>query len=179
MAWQDEMIPTLRVMLGDLSETAPTYSDDSLEQTLLVAAKQVTAALVFDRAYAASVQNGTLSPDPTLGDAANESFVNLVTLKAACILDRTEASLSARRAIVVRDGSSMIDLSKVAESKVRLIEKGWCAVYADAALEYQYRRTQGVAGAAVMGPIRLFAWESFGASAFTGGDARGRDNFHN
>ncbi len=179
MAWQDEMVPTLRYMLGDFSATNPTYIDDTLEQTILVAARQVTSALIFDQVFVTSMQNGTLTPDPTIGDNKNEAFINLVTLKAACILDRTEASLAARRAIIVKDGSSAIDLSRVAQNKIALIEKGWCAVYEDAQWDYQYRRTQGVAGAAVMGPIRLFAWESFGTAAFGQGDARSRGNLFN
>lgn len=168
MAWQDETVPTLRVMLGDLSETAPTYSDDSLEQTLVVAAFQVLAALRFDQEFVASASQVTIKPDPTATATKNDVFVNLFTLKAAAILDRTEASLAARRGIIVKDGGSTIDLSKVAEAKRKLLEKGWNAAYEDAKFEYQYQRAQGVAGAAVLTPFRLFAWEAFG------GDARAR-----
>jgi hypothetical protein len=176
MAWQDELVATLRVMLGDLSAT-PTYSDDSLEQTLVVGAFQVSASIPFNPPFAASVSNVTLTPDPTLDATRNDSFSNLTTLRAAAILDRTEASLYARRGIIVKDGSSAIDLSKVADAKLRLLEKGWNAVYEDARWEYLYNRIQNVAGAAVLTPFRLFAWDTFGRSAFGNGDPRNRANW--
>lgn len=175
MAWQDEMIPMLRVMLGDLDEDNETYSDDTLEQTLLLAAKQVSATLTFDQTFVSNMSALTLSPDPTAGADKNDSYVNLVTLKAAAVLDRTEASLAARRGIIVKDGSSSIDLSKVSQAKLRLLEKGWNAVYDDAKFEYQMQRSQSVAGAAVMTPFRLYAWEAFGASTLS--SPRDRDVF--
>lgn len=157
MAWQDELIPTLRVMIGDLDTTALVYSDDSLESILLVAAKQVATTISFEQAFVISVQNGTLTPDPTIGVNTNDGFVNLFSIKAAAILDRTEASLAARRGITVKDGTSMIDLSKVADAKIRLLEKGWNEVYDDAVFEYRYLRSQTVAGAMVLGPFRIYA----------------------
>lgn len=178
MAWQDETIITLRVMLGDTDEAAPTYSDDSLEKTLLVGAKQVLASLTFDQEFVVGVNAGTLSPDPTAGANRNDAFVNLMTLRAAAILDRTEASLAARRGIVVKDGSSAIDLSRVAEAKRRLLERGgWNAAYEDAKFEYLYQRAQNVAGAAVLTPFRLYARQSLGGGSFNDGDGRDRNNF--
>lgn len=164
MAWQDELIPTLRVMIGDLDETAFVYSDDSLEQILLVAAKQVATTISFEQTFVISVQNGTLTPDPTVGANTNDGFVNLFSIKAAAILDRTEASLAARRGISVKDGTSAIDLSKVALAKIRLLDKGWNAVYDDAVFEYRYLRAQTVAGAMVLGPFRLYANQRWGGS---------------
>lgn len=172
MAWQDESIPTLRVLLGDVDEAAQIYSDDSLESTLVVAAKQVLAVASFPTAYAASVANVTLSPDPTTGSGQDDAFVNLFTLKAAAILDRTEASLAARRGIVVKDGTSAIDLSKVADAKIRLLKLGWNAVFDDALFEYKYQRTNGVCGAAVLTPFRLFAWDAFGGTSAFGAGRR-------
>ena len=174
MAWQDEMIPVLRVLIGDVDTTNETYTDDSLTNVLLVAAKQVATTLVFTQSFTASVANGILTPDPTLSDTADTNFVNLVTLKGAAILDRTEASLYARQGIVVKDGGSAIDLSKVAEEKRRLLETGWNAVFEDAKVEYLYNRLQGAAGAAILTPYRLFAYESFGQAPF-GMDGRSRN----
>jgi hypothetical protein len=165
MAWQDELVPTLRVLIGDLSETAPVNSDDSLELLLVVAAKQVSSEAVFDTDFSSSVDNVDITPDPTLGAAKDDDFANLVTLKAACILDRADARVAANRAVLVKDGSSAIDLSKISQDKLKLIEKGWCAVYADALFSYQYIRTSGTAGAAVLGPFRLYAQNWAGGSA--------------
>lgn len=177
MAWQDEMIPVLRVLIGDPAADTQTYSDDSLQSTLLVAAKQVSAAIGFPVQYTAEVNKGKLTPDPTAGETKDDNYVNLVTLKAAGILDRNEASLAARRGIIVKDGGAAIDLSKVAEAKRKLLEKGgWNAAYEDAKFEYLYQRAQGVAGAAILTPFRLYAWESFGTSPGMG-DPRARNLF--
>jgi hypothetical protein len=176
MAWQDELVPTVRVMVGDLDETAPAYSDDRLEQLVALAAKQVAAeGMVFNQAFAGSVADSTIAPDPTLAATRDDSFANLVTLKAVCILDQSDARVAANRAILVKDGSSAIDLSKVSAEKLRLLDKGWCAVYADAKFEYQSLRTSAVAGAVILTPFRLYAQGSYGG--FPIGDPRGRDTF--
>jgi hypothetical protein len=179
VAWQDELVPVLRVLIGDVDQTNYTYTDDSLTNVLLVAAKQVSFEIYFPQAFTASVQTGLLVPDPTVAATRNDDFANLVTLKGAAILDRTEASLYARRGIIVRDGSSAIDLSKVSAAKLALLDKGWNAVYDDTKFEYLYRRVQGAAGSAVLTPFRLFAWETFGTSGMIDGDPRNRNNFFN
>jgi len=171
------MVPVLRVLIGDTDEDNQTYTDDSLEQTIVVAAKQVATSVTFNNTYTATLATVKITPDPTAAATKEESFVNLVTLKAAAILDRTEASLAARRGIIVKDGGAAIDLSKVAEAKRKLLlTGGWNAAYEDAKFEYLYQRAQCVAGAAVLTPFRLYAWSSFGVSPFSG-DARSRNLF--
>jgi hypothetical protein len=173
LAWQDEMVPTLRVLIGDLDEDNPTNSDDNLELLLVVASKQVAAEAVFDTEFSASVDDVEITPDPTDAATQDDSFVNLVTLKAACILDRADARVAANRAVLVKDGSSAIDLSKISQDKLKLLKQGWCAVYEDALFSYQYVRTSGAAGAAVLGPFRLYAQNWAGGSAGGYGGAGG------
>lgn len=157
MAWQDEMSIMVRVMIGDTSAT-PTNSDDSLEQLLALSARQVLNELSFDQEYTVNVENATISPDPTAAATLDDAFINLVTLKAASILDRSGAGLAAKRAILVKDGSSAIDLSKVSESMIKLLEKGWSAVYADAKWQYLYDQSSSIPGMAIMTPFRLYAY---------------------
>jgi hypothetical protein len=167
LAWQDEMTPTLRVMLGDVDETSPTYSDDRLEQLLALAAKQVSSEARFDQAFVGNVENALITPDPTAAATKDDNFVNLVTIKACCIMDLADARVAANRALLVKDGNSAVDLSKVSAEKRALLSKGWCAVYADAKFEYQNARTSGVAGALIIGPFRLYAqgpWGGYGPS---------------
>ncbi len=122
MSWQDEMIPITRVLINDLAAT-PTYTDDRLEQLLLVAARQVNSEMAFPQDFVIDVGNGTLLPDPTLGDNKNDSFINLVTQKAACILDQSVAVIAAKQAISVKDGTSAIDLRGVSECSTIKQEK--------------------------------------------------------
>lgn len=154
MAWTDDMTTILRVLVADPAST--TYTDDTLQQTLVVAAFQVIQQVTFDQAYTLSISNVTIVPDPTLTATQDDSFVNLVTLKAACIVDRGAAITAANQAIFVRDGSSTIDLREILKGKLALLAKGWCAVYEEARLEFLTNK-QSVAGAAVMTPFRTVA----------------------
>lgn len=154
MAWDDDMTTILRLLVAD--PNSETYSDDTLQLTIIVAAFQVLQQVDFPTAYALSVANVTMAPDPTLTATKDDSFVNLVTLKAACITDRGAAITAANQAIYVKDGSSTIDLRAILKGKLRLLAEGWCAVYDDELLKFQSNR-QGVAGAAIMTPFRTVA----------------------
>jgi hypothetical protein len=161
MAWQDEMTEVLRVMLNDLSST-PEFADEALQRVLVVAAGQVTVAMKFSQVFVADRVNRDITPDPTddIGGTRDESFINLVTLKAGAIIDRGAARLAATQGIVIRDGSSMVDLRGQLGGQLKLLDKGWNAVYEEEALKYQAGQVR-VAGAAVLGPFRLFAgWDN-------------------
>lgn len=155
MAWEDEMLPILRCLINDIAEAA--FSDDTLTSTLVVAAYQVVQQLTFPAEYTIKVSDQIISPDPTVDGSKDDAFINLVTQKAACIIDRGSAITAATQAIAVRDGSSAIDLRSVFAGKLELIKKGWCAVYQDTKLEYQTGNF-GIAGAVVMSPFR--SWRS-------------------
>lgn len=155
MPWQDDMTEILRVLVNDTEDT-PTYSDSKLERVLVVAAFQVIRELEFSQDFVVNVAQTSITPDPTATATKDESFVNLVTIKAACIIDRGSAVVAAGRAISVRDGGSSVDLRGVFGAKLQLLQKGWCAVYEDAKLEYQAGQVR-VAGAVVMTPFRLFS----------------------
>lgn len=159
MAWQTDMTEVLRVLLGDMDDP-PTYSDAKLQRVLVVAAFQVLQQLDFSYDFVTSIGEGEITPDPTDEATKDESFTNLVTVKAACIVDQGSAILAAGRAIAVRDGGSSVDLRGVFGAKLQLLQKGWCSVYEDAKLEYQAGQVR-VAGAAVLTPFRLFAREVY------------------
>ena len=153
MAWQDVADTVLRAMINDLDST--NYTDDRLEQILVVAAFQVNIEMKFNNAYTISVSNVSISPDPTASATKDDSFINMMCLKAACILDKGSAVLAASQAIKVKDGSSAIDLEGIFKGKLALLKEGWCAAYEDAKLEYMTGQSR-LAGAAVMTPFRVF-----------------------
>lgn len=142
----------LQMLVND--PTGTTYTTDILTRCLVVAAFQVKQDADFSAAYVTDIVGLTITPDPVDMDQPDESFVNLVCLKAACILNRGAAVVAANRAIAVRDGSSSIDLRSVVLSQLKLLEKGWCAVYDDQLFRYQSDQFNGFAGAAVMTPFR-------------------------
>ncbi len=94
MAWQDEMIPMLRIIINDFSET-PDYNDGQLTQVLTVAAKYVSQEISTTNTYVITM-GCTIAPDPTeLGD---DAFVNFVVLKAACLIDQGKLRTAAMSA---------------------------------------------------------------------------------
>lgn len=158
MAFEDDAVEILRVLVDD-TETPPKYTDAKLLRVLTVAAFQVLNELEFSQDFQVSLGNQTVTPDPTDDATRDDSLVNLVTLMAACVMNRGEAVAAAQRAIAVKDQGSAVDLRGVFGAKLQLLEKGWCAVYEDAKLQYQTGRER-VAGAAVMTPFRLYAFST-------------------
>lgn len=157
MYWQAEFITLLRVLIDDLS-SPQTYNDKRLTQVLAVAAQLVTNELNFPSKFRVDIQALTIEPSPVDRESTrDENFINLVCIKAACLIDRGETRKSVGQGIAIRDGSSSIDLRGSMDGRLRLLEKGWCSVYDDTKLEYQANRNGTIAGAAIMTPFRVFA----------------------
>ena len=151
--WQAEMTTLLRVLIDDIGSTQ-TYADKRLVHVLAVAAQLVATEFNFK----VDVQALTIEPSPVDRDSTrDENFINLVCIKAACLIDRGETRRSVGQGIAIRDGSSSIDLRGSMDGRLKLLEKGWCAVYEDTKLEYQASRNGTIAGAAIMTPFRVFA----------------------
>lgn len=155
MAWQDVSTEILRNLLGD-TETVQTYTDAKLIRVLMVASFQTVLEVDFLQTYSIAIVAQTITPDPTNPTTQDDSFVNLVTMKAACIIDHSSAVLAAARAISVRDNGAAVDLRGVFGANLQLLEKGWCAVYDDTKYKFQADR-RGIAGAAIMTPFRLYS----------------------
>lgn len=155
MAWDEEMNIITRALINDID--ASKFTDDRLNQAILVATRFVLAEVSFPIDYVIDVVNETMIPDPTSAAYRDENIINLATVKAACIIDRGSAAEASGQAIRVRDGQSEVDLRDAFKAKLDLIKLGWCAVYIDMKTEYAYARTGQVIGAAVMTPFRLFA----------------------
>lgn len=166
MAWQEEWTILLREYVNDTSAT-PRYSDDRLEQALVVGARLVLTELPFPTAFVADVVNITITPDPTATATRDDNFSNLAIAKTACIIDRGGASSAADQAIRVKDGASEVDLRAVFAAKQALLNKGWCAYYAEMKQEYQLSQQGTVVGAAIFTPFRLYAGLGGGAHGAT------------
>lgn len=155
MAWDEEMNIITRALVNDMDSTK--FTDDRLNQAILVAIRFVQADLDFPIDYVVDIVNERVTPDPTVTAYRDENLINLATIKTACIIDRGAAASAADQAIRVKDGASEVDLRSTFQAKLDLIKLGWCAVYEDMKTEYAYARTGQVIGAAVMSPFRLFA----------------------
>lgn len=136
MSWQTECTRILRFLIDDL-ESTPEYSDDRLQETLLVAAQYVMQDVDLSVTYTVDVDQLTLSPDPT-SSPKDDVMINLMCLKAGCIVDKSRYRSKIKTAgIMVKDGQSTIDTRGVGENYKVLLDKGLCAEYEQAKIDYQ------------------------------------------
>lgn len=155
MAWETDCIELLRVLIDDMT-TSPTYDNVKLKRLLVVAAYQINNEATFSQDFTVDIAAQTISPDPTDSDTLDENFVNLMCLKAACIMDRGAARKAAGKGIAGKDMNAVqFDLRGVSQYTIELLSKGYCAAYSEALTDYLYGNNS--IGRAVMGPFRLYA----------------------
>jgi hypothetical protein len=151
--WDDVMVQTLRIMTNDLSDD-PENTDESLKQLIIVAARIVMMSVDFDQVYTLDMGNSTITPDPS----SDEAFVNLVCMKAACILARSEQKDRARKGLAVKDGPFNIDGRGAADAAGKWSDT-ICEEFAKAELSYRLGNFQP--GQAIVGP---YNFQSYGES---------------
>ena len=104
----------------------------------------------FTTTYTVSIAGPTISPDPV--SLVDNGFINLVVLKAACILVTSEYRTASAKGLSVKDGPSSIDGRQVATSKGALAGD-MCKKYEDAKKAYQAGDRS--AGQAIVGPYNI------------------------
>lgn len=152
ISWQISCIELLRVLIGDLDEVQ-IYTDAKLKRILIVAAYQVATDATFSTPFTVDLPEQSISPDPIDTD---EQFVNLMCLKAACIIDTGKAIKAAGKAVSGNDMKAVrFDLTGVAENTIKLLKEGYCKAYKEAIIDYSYG--PGILGRSVMSPFRTYA----------------------
>lgn len=160
MSWQTECTRLLRHMINDLG-VSPKYGDDRLEELIIVAAQFVQQEVSLTQVYVVDLDECKLDPDPTVRTNRDDSFINLILLKAACIIDQSEARSASGKAISISDSGSRIDLRGNLAGALKILEKGWCEAYKETKLEYELDR-MGTAGKAILSPFRTDLMNSYG-----------------
>ena len=128
MYWQAEFVTILRVLIDDLA-SPQTYADNRLIQVLAAAAQLVTSELDFSNNFVVDIQALSIEPSPVdRATTRDDNFINLVCIKAACLVERGESRKAVGQGISIRDGSSAIDLRGSMDGRIKLLEKGWCFV---------------------------------------------------
>lgn len=156
MAWQGEMTTIVRHLVNDVDPTNYTYSDSRLETAILVAAQIVCAEVDFETTYLVSVEQCTISPDPTdptdaLANAnKDDGFINLVSLKAAVIILGSEYKTQSLNAIRVTDGPSSIDMSMIAQN-LRYLYDAMVKLYDEA--KFALKMGNSSVGKAIVSPF--------------------------
>ncbi len=149
MSWQGQMSTIVRYLVDDIDSSSYKYSDDRVETTLLVAAQLASLQVDFANTYTINVEGCSLSPDPTDTDTKDDAFINLVCLKATCVMLGSEIRSESGNAISIKDGPSAIDLRGVT-STLTILYKDMCEKYDKTLLDY--RLGNSIAGQAILGP---------------------------
>lgn len=148
MSWQTIIPVMVRYLISDVDSSNYKYSDSRVEKTIMVGAQFVSLELDFPNVYSIDIANNTISPDPTDADTKDNSFINLVAMKTACIIVGSEMKTEAANAISIKDGPSAIDLRGVS-STLSVLYKDLCDKYMAMADDYKFT---GETGQAILGP---------------------------
>lgn len=124
----------LRVLIDDLDSDAYKYSDNRLSQLLMVSACYVQSDISAE--YAVDIQNATITPEP------NDSINNLIVLKAACLLVKSEAKSAAGCSVKIIDGPSTMDLDGIYKN-TSLMSKDFCEDYQKSLIQYKLLNSFG------------------------------------
>ena len=148
MGWQNEMTLIVRHLVNDLDSTNYTFTDDRLEESVLVAAQLASLEIDFDNTYTIDVDSVSLTPDPTSSGGKDDSFINLVCLKTARLLIGSELKTHSLNAISLRDGPSALDLRGIVAG-LKILFDDITKRYEEAVTQY---KLNGVVGQAILGP---------------------------
>jgi hypothetical protein len=148
MAWTDDMPVIVRYLVNDVNSSDYTYTNGRIKQTIVVAAQLVLNEIDFDKTYTVTVSTSGITPDPTAA-TKDDAFINLVSLKSACLIASSELRTKSLDAVRVSDGSSSIDAGGVLRG-FEALSKSMCQRYEDAKI--QYKAGNSVAGKAVLTP---------------------------
>jgi len=136
--WTGAMINMLRILIDDNPyQGTYVYSDPRLREILVTAAMYACQEVNFVTTYTIDVINSTISPDPyTLAD---KIFLNMVVMKAACIIDhgnfRQKAFTSGLEA---KCGPATMKTLEHLKGFKDLLELGPCGIYEKLKEEYKF-----------------------------------------
>ena len=78
MAWQNEMSIIVRHLVNDLDSSSYTFTNDRVEETILVSAQLLLYEVDFENTYPVDVDASSLSPDPTSSSNKDDAFIALL-----------------------------------------------------------------------------------------------------
>lgn len=157
--WRSDMVEILRWLLFDYTEPY-TYSDATLERLLVVAAHFTVREADFGNGYAVDISEMTITPDPA-GSSRDLDFMNLTTLKAACVVDRGKTRIAVNDGgFMIKDDWATVDFREQAAKSLSLLKEGYCSVYEQAILEYNINKSSALAEA-VLSPFRAESYRGY------------------
>lgn len=131
MAWSTDMVKMLQSLIGDYGGSK--YSETQLRDTILIAAQLLSMEITTDTTYTVDLSAKTLSPDPTDSSTKDDTYTNLVVLKAATIILNAEAKLAAYDSVRVSQDKSTIDgreIGKLISERANEIQRSYDKILA-------------------------------------------------
>lgn len=128
MAWSDNLITPLRVLINDLDSNAYTYTDAILKKVLVTSAKYVKQDVIgYSSTYQIDFTTPAISPDPSNDDV----FCNFVVMRAACLANQWDVKAKALAAgVSAKLGPvSMTTDAQGSTVLLALLKDGFCAAY--------------------------------------------------
>lgn len=146
MAWETEIVEQVRVVIND-TESPQTYTDTRIERATIIAAAQAVKEIDFSRVYSVDITLQTISPDPTGLDPKDLDFINLVSLKCACLILGGELRQYSLSSVTVVDGPSTMSFGSIFRNLKETLD-GLLKQYDKAKFLYQ----SGISGQCITTP---------------------------
>ena len=108
MTWQTEMTTIVRYLINDVD--GATFTDSRIQNTIVVSAQLENNEINFAKDYTIDIVGTGITPDPTVTTKDN-AFINIVSLKAGCLITDSEIRTAGANLISVSDGPSSINMT--------------------------------------------------------------------
>lgn len=146
MSWKSEISIIVRTLINDLTDT-PVYSDDRIEQIVVVAARYSIQEINFINKYTIGIDNISIKPDPTTTISTEDTvFIGFVALKAACLCDQSTFRTKAiNEGIRTSLGSANLQVAGNLAGYKIILDEGPCAMYQQLKMEYNIGNATAVA----------------------------------
>lgn len=108
---------SILIILRSLLMNSSTYSDESLNKLIIVAAMIVQNEMVFETTYTVDIVNTTITPDPE-----DNTFILFTAYKAAILLLQAETRTYSSQSVKILDGPSSIDLSGMSKDMKSVLD---------------------------------------------------------
>ncbi len=127
MAWSDNMLIPLRVLINDMDLIDHKYTDDTLRKLLVTAATYVQEEVNLSSSYTITYNLPNISPDP----GSDSTFTSLVVMKAACLTNQWAVNSRAiSQGVRARVGPIEMQTDNAGASiYLALLNDGFCGAY--------------------------------------------------
>lgn len=152
----------VRHIIDDLDPDNYEFSDDRIEEAILVSAQLIYKEMEFATEYTIEVDNRILSPDPTttaVGEHPKDyDFIAICCLHTGLFFTNSLIKTYSLKSVMLRDQNSVLDMRQIVTG-LKMLHDDLLKKYEQTKLDYQ---TSGGAGKAILGPYSpgSFAWNS-------------------